>query len=261
MPYTVKLDVFEGPLDLLLHLVSKERVDVAQISISTITEEYLRAVRAMEEVELDLASSFLILAATLLELKTIKLLPKRGLDDPELAALLEERDHLIHRLIEYSTFKGAADALEATLKENEGHYPRIADVPEELIHAAPDILEGVTANHLADLADGALAPKPEVHVDTTIVAPIRVSVREMIDQIAEEIRDKTTTSFKELCSAVTARIEVIVRFLALLELYKSQSVDIEQTVPFGEIVVRWRQPKGSDYTFPSTEAAEVDEYE
>lgn len=242
MTYAVKLDVFEGPLDLLLHLVTKERVDVAEVSISAITDEYLKAVRAMEEIDLEAASSFLVLAATLLELKTIKLLPRRSIQDPELLALLEERDHLVHRLIEYSTFKKVSEALKGMFDSSQGYHSRFSDIPEELVGKAPDLLEGVTIDKLRDLAFQALAPRSEVHIDTSYVAPIRVSVREMIDELAERVRDKRTTSFKELCREVTGRIQVIVRFLALLELYKTQSIDIEQTQPFGEIVVRWRQP-------------------
>ncbi|MGH2690409.1 MAG: segregation/condensation protein A, partial [Actinomycetota bacterium] len=103
MTYSVRLDAFEGPLDLLLHLVSRERMDVAEISISAITEEFLRSIDPLQELDLDAASGFLVLAATLLELKSLKLLPRRVAVDPEVAALLEERDRLLHRLVEYST--------------------------------------------------------------------------------------------------------------------------------------------------------------
>lgn len=242
MSYAVRLEVFEGPLDLLLHLVSKERVDVADVSISTITDEYLRAVKQMDEVDLDVASSFLVLAATLLELKSLKLLPRRQEVDPELAALLEERDHLLHRLIEYSTFKQAADAISVLIAANAGHFVRVADLPDELVPRVPDIFEGLTVEKLAAAAAKVLSPKPTVIVDTSHVTPIRVSVREMVDMLADQIQSKRATSFTELCRDVRERIEVIVRFLALLELYKSQSVDLEQQVPFEEIVVRWRQP-------------------
>jgi len=242
MTHSVKLDVFEGPLDLLLHLITKERVDVSQVSVSTITEEYLHAVKAMDEIDLEAASSFLVLAATLLELKTIRLLPRRTVEDPELLALLEERDHLIHRLIEYSTFKRVSEEMRRMFESNHGYHSRVAYVPPELIARAPDLLEGVTPQRLADLAVKAMAPRMVPHVDTFYVAPVRVSVREMIDELAEQVRQDRTTSFRELCQQVTARIQRIVRFLALLELYKMQSIDLQQDQPFGEIVVRWRQP-------------------
>lgn len=242
MTYTVKLDVFEGPLDLLLHLVSKERVDVADVSISTITDEYLRAVKAMGEIDLNLASSFLVMAATLLELKSLRLLPGRVADDPELAELLEERDHLLHRLIEYATFKEVALQFIDWFGENEGYYPRTAGLPEELVPALPDILAGLTADKLAAAAAKALAGKPTVSIDDAHITPMRVSVGEIVELLIMQIRQQGRTSFRELCGQVKERLEIIVRFLALLELFKNQSVDLEQKAPFEEIVVRWRQP-------------------
>lgn len=243
MTYAVRLDVYEGPLDLLLHLVSKESVDVAEISISSITEEYLREIRKLQEIDLEVASSFLVLAATLLELKSLKLLPDRGRQDPELAALLEERDHLLHRLIEYATFKGAAARIVEELERNLGFVSRSAEIPEEIAASTPDLLEGITLEGLSAAAAGALRPKPAPVVDTTHIAPIRVSVRETIDLIMKEMRDKRTATFSELCRAAAARIEVIVNFLALLELFRMNSVELEQSRPFGDIVVRWKEPR------------------
>lgn len=242
MTYAVRLDVFEGPLDLLLNLVSKERVDVADISISSITDEYLHAVRQLGEIELDAASSFLVLAATLLELKSLKLLPKSSTIDPELAALLEERDHLIHRLIEYSTFKSAAEQLTRMFVGNEGYFSRVADLPEELQPSLPDIFEGLTGAKVAAAAAIALAPRVLERVDISHVTPIRVSVREMVDMLAEEISESGTTSFRRLCMKAAGRIDVIVRFLALLELFKLQSIELEQSKPFEDITIRWRRP-------------------
>lgn len=241
MTYEVRLEVFEGPLDLLLHLVSKERVDVAEVSISTITDEYLRTLKKLEEIDIDVASSFLVLAATLLELKSLKLLPGRLGDDPELAALLEERDHLLHRLIEYSTFKRAAYVVAEGLLAGRGYFPRVADVPEELIASTPDLLEGVGLEEIAAAARRALAPRVSAPVDTSFIAPIRVNVREMIDLLQRQVRARGTTSFGELCREVKTRIEVIVRFLALLELFRLESIELEQPKPFEEIVVRWRE--------------------
>lgn len=246
MVHAVKLDVFEGPLDLLLHLVSKERVAVSEISISTITEEYLQALRKMDRIELDLATSFLVLAATLLELKTVKLLPGRGVDDPELAALLEERDHLLHRLIEYSMFKGAAAAIFNGLEANEGHYNRTADVPEELRGKVPDLLENVDPADLAQLMARIGAPKPRTEVPMDHVSPITVSLAEALDNMVAEIRATGTTSFRKLCRTATNRIDIVINFLALLELFKNQSVELEQPTHFSDIVVRWRTPASEE---------------
>jgi len=243
MSYPVKLEVFEGPLDLLLQLVSKERVDISEVSISTITDEYLQAVKSMEELDLDMASSFLVLAATLLELKSVRLLPRRTIEDPELAALLEERDHLLHRLVEYSTFKNASSTLVELLRKNEGFVPRQADIPEELHPALPNIMEGITAAKLAAAASKVLAPKPEPIVDISHVTAIRVSVREMIDLLSDQISASGSVRFSELRAQSSGRIEVIVRFLAILEMFKRQQVELEQLAPFEEIVIRYRQPQ------------------
>lgn len=242
MTHAVRLDVFEGPLDLLLHLVSKERVDVSEVSISTITDEYLHILEAMEEIDVEAASSFLVLAATLLEIKSLKLLPG-SVEDPEVVALLEERDRLLHMLIEYSTFKGVAGIIAANLEESRDRFPRIADIPQELVGSFPDILEGVVPEDLAREAVRLLAPKSSEPVDISFIAPIRVSVRDMIELLAEQVRTRGKTSFRDLCREAAARIDVIVRFLALLELLRTGSVEVEQERPFDEIVIRWREPR------------------
>lgn len=258
MSYAVRLDVFEGPLDLLLQLVSKERVDVADISISTITDDYLQAVKHMEKIDLDLASAFLVLAATLLELKSYKLLPKKVIDDPELAALLEERDHLVHRLIEYSTFKRAAESMKGMLAENEDFHTRTPQIPPELAPALPDIFAGLTVNMLAEAAVGVFAPRSQPVVDLSHVTPMKVSVREMIELLADQIQVLGSSHFSEIRRHAADRIGVIVRFLALLELFKRQSVDLEQPEPFGDIVIRWRQPMAEPWKRPENDERDTD---
>jgi segregation and condensation protein A len=241
MTYAVRLDAFEGPLDLLLHLVSRERVDVADISISAITEEFLRSIEGLEELDLDVASGFLVVAATLLELKSLKLLPRRVAVDPEVAALLEERDRLLHRLVEYSTFKGAAQSLLGALRSNEGFFARQAGVPDELVPAIPDVLQGVTAGQLGAVAAKALVPRVFAPIDTSHIGPVRISVRDVIRELERRLRDIGVASFRDLCWS-EERIEVVVRFLALLELVKGDTVEVEQRSPFAEIVIRWRRP-------------------
>ncbi|MGI8427519.1 MAG: segregation and condensation protein A [Actinomycetota bacterium] len=242
MTYAVKIENYEGPLELLLELVSKERMDVADVSISVITGEYLRVVSGMGELDLDVATSFLILAATLLELKSFKLLPSRPAGDPELAALLEERDHLVHRLIEYSTFKQVAQLFRDRLTKNAGFFIRKADLPKELLGPPPDMLEGLSIDMLGRAAARALTPKPDPTVDVTHVTPITVSIGETVAMLVRQIEQSGVATFKALCRSATGRIHVIVRFLALLEMFKDQKVELEQRNPFDEIVVRWRQP-------------------
>jgi segregation and condensation protein A len=238
--YAVKLDVFEGPLDLLLHLISKERVNVADICIADVTEEYLRATAALGEVDLETASSFLILAATLLELKSLKLLPSRSTVDPELRLLLEERDRLLHKLVVYATFKKVAVQLEARMSANTGYHSRTAELPEELVPAAPDILRGLTAEKLARAAVRALTPPDKPSVDTSHITRITVSLEEMIEQLRTRMERERSGSFRGICSSARSRIDVVIALLAILELFKSQTVDIEQNDPFGEIAITYR---------------------
>ncbi|HYR61664.1 MAG TPA: segregation/condensation protein A [Actinomycetota bacterium] len=242
MSFAVHLSVFEGPLDLLLQLVSKDRVDVADVTIATITEDFLRAVDALDTIDLDGASSFLVLAATLLELKSVKLLPHEEAD-PETAALLEERDRLLQRLVEYATFKAASEALSQVLDANEGYFTRAGGVPEELRPALPDLLEGVTLERFWKVAAKVFAPRVAQPVDTSFIAPMRVSVAEMVEVLAEELRRRRFTSFRDLCGESASRADVVVRFLALLELFRQQCVQVEQPGPFDGITVRWRQPR------------------
>jgi segregation and condensation protein A len=239
--FAVHQDVFEGPLDLLLQLVSKDRVDVAEVTIATITDDFLRAIEALGSLDLDAASSFLVLAATLLELKSLKLLPREEAD-PETAALLEERDRLLQRLVEYATFKGAADALSWVLDANEGYFTRTGGIPDELRPALPDLLEGVTLEQFWKVAVKVFAPRVSAPVDTSYIAPMRVSVAEMVEVLAEELRRRRAVSFRDLCGESASRADVVVRFLALLELFRQQYVEVEQPGPFDGITVRWRQP-------------------
>jgi segregation and condensation protein A len=243
MSFPVHLEVFEGPLDLLLQLVSKERVDVTRISIQTITEDFLRSIEAVGPLELEPASSFLVLAATLLELKSLRLLPHEA-PDPETAALLEERDRLLHRLVEYATFKAAAQALGLALEAGEHYFARTCGIPDELRPAAPDPLEGVTLEAFGRVAARVFSPRAEATpVDTSYIAPLRVSVGEMVELLAEELRRHRAASFRELCGQGASRAEVVVRFLALLELFRRSLVEVEQPGPLSGITVRWRQPR------------------
>ncbi|MEX2588519.1 MAG: segregation/condensation protein A [Actinomycetota bacterium] len=239
MSYAVKLDVYEGPLDLLLQLISKERVNVADVSIARVTEEYLRAVRDLGEADLETASSFLVLAATLLELKSLKLLPKRSTEDPEIKLLLEERDRLLHRLIVYASFKQMASELADRLEANAGFYSRSAELPEELIPAAPDPLRALTSKKLAQAAARVFAPPEEETVDLSHVTPMKLSLEEMIDTLKERMRRRRQSTFRALCSASTSRIDVVVSLLAVLELSKHKVIEIDQEEPFAEISLKW----------------------
>jgi segregation and condensation protein A len=236
--HEVKTEVFEGPIDLLLHLITRQRVDIYEISLATITEEYLRAVSAMDEVDLEKATGFLVVAATLLELKSSRLLPGRSADDLD-PDLLEERDLLLAKLVETATFKEAGGWLWAGLEEGAGFHPRTAGPEPELVSSAPDLLRGLKPQDLARAAATALNKPPPLVLDTSHLAPIRASVHDAIVELSGRLSRQGSATFEALCTDAGERIEVVVRFLAVLELFKAGAVDMGQADRFGSIRVAW----------------------
>lgn len=239
MTYAVKLDAYEGPLDLLLQLISRERINVADINIADVTDEFLRLMAEMGDVDLETASSFLILAATLLELKSLKLLPNRNQTDPAIKLLLEERDRLLHRLIVYSSFKEAAGAMGSLMARNIDFHARVAELPEELVPQAPDIFRDLTPRMLAGAAVRALSPSDAPSVDTSHLTPTIVSLAEMVNRLRSQIEDAGFSSFRDLCKTATHRMQVVVSLLAVLELFRTELIEIDQSEPFADISVSW----------------------
>jgi segregation and condensation protein A len=237
MAYEVSLDVFEGPIDLLLHLITRRRVDIYDVSLAAITDEYLATLKRMQAMDLDVATGFLVIAATLLELKSARLLPAppSELDDD----LLEERDRLLARLVECSTFREAGTAIAAGLAAGAHFHPREVTLEETFIHSSPDLLANTSLDDLARAAADVFAVIPEVELELSHVQPIRASVRDAIAALAGALADGKTESFSVLCGGATARIDVVVRFLALLELFKAGAVTIDQAERFGDIRARW----------------------
>ncbi|MGH9151397.1 MAG: segregation and condensation protein A [Acidimicrobiales bacterium] len=244
MPYEVSTPVFEGPFDLLLHLITRQQVDLYEVSLSAIVDSYLAHLEAMERLDLDVATEFLLIAATLIELKTSRLLP--GVRDAELddeLARWEERDLLLARLVECKTFKDAARALERLAERADRSRPRVAGMEERFLALVPDVLAGVTPDDLRAALRRALAPKPPPpRVDVAHVAMIKASVRDSVDELSTVLAATGPTTFRRLTAGLGERIEVIVRFLALLELYKDGLVELEQAGAFGELRVSWRGP-------------------
>jgi segregation and condensation protein A len=244
VPYEVSTPVFEGPFDLLLHLITSEQVDVYEVSLSRIVDGYLAELDRMDHLDLDMATEFLLIAATLIELKTKRLLP--GHDDTDLDEELQlyaERDTLLARLLECKTFKDAAAELERMARIAGRSHPRRAGLEERFIDVAPDILAGVTPADLATALVRALTPKPVPRVDLDHVAPIRASVRDALEELVIELPRAGRTTFRELTGQHRDRLEVIVRFLAVLELYKRGLVDIDQAGNFGELQIAWVGPE------------------
>jgi len=248
MDYVVRTEVFEGPFDLLLHLIARQRVDIWQVSLSRITEDYLAEVRRMRQLNLEVATEFLVVAATLLELKAARLLPAPDADPDEAETALEERDLLFARLLQYRAYKQAAELFGERLAEQAAYLPRRVGAEDLLKGIALDLLTGVEPAELARLAAAAVTPAPQPEVRTSHIAPPKLSVAEAVADLAVRLRERGSSSFEELVGGTALPIEVVVGLLALLELYKRSLVEIEQTATFGAIAVRWT---GGDATAPT----------
>ncbi|HEX2700164.1 MAG TPA: ScpA family protein [Acidimicrobiales bacterium] len=248
MPYEVSTPVFEGPFDLLLHLITRQQVDLYEVSLSAIVDAYVAHLGDMADLDLDVATEFLLIAATLIELKASRLLPDVGdADLDEELALWEERDLLLARLLECKTFKDAARALERLAMAADLSRPRVAGMEERFLSLVPDVLAGVTPQHLRTALLRALAPKaPPPRVDLSHVNLIRASVRDTVDELCTSLPATGPTTFRRLTAGIDERIQVIVHFLALLELYKDGLVELEQAAAFGEMRVLWVGPVGAE---------------
>jgi segregation and condensation protein A len=236
--YEVKLEVFEGPIDLLLNLITRQRVDIYDVSLAAITDEYLAALHRMEHLDLESATGFLVVAATLLELKSARLLPASRWDEAS-AGLLEERDLLLARLVECATYREAGMWLAGALKAGESYHPRRAGLEPHYEGLAPDVLAAVGAIDVAEAGARLLAPRPTLVLDTSHLAPIKASVKDAIVEVADRLESGGRLSFEDLCAGRGERIQVVVRFLALLELFKAGAVELAQAHRFGDIVVTW----------------------
>ena len=260
MPYTVSTPVFEGPFDLLLHLISREQVDLWEVSLADIVDAYVATLERMRAaLDLEVATEFLLIAAVLLELKARRLLPGRDDVEPEEElALWEERDLLLARLLECKTFKDAAGAMQRMM-ENAGHsWARVAGPDERYAAAAPDLLAGVTAEGLRHAMQDLLVAKPVTGVLLDHVAPVRISVRDAVDELLAELPRAGRMSFGELAGDLGDRLQVIVRFLALLELYKRGLVDLNQVSPNDPLEVWWL---ADELRAGDVEAFDVEEYQ
>jgi segregation and condensation protein A len=238
MSYEVRTSVFEGPFDLLLHLILKQEVELWEISLSRLVDEYITAIELMDRLDLDVATEFLLIAATLVELKARRLLP--GAEELELDEELlrfEERDLLLGRLLECKTFKDAARVLEARLGQGLRSLPRLAGPEEPFRSLAPDPLEQTSLQSFEAAARRALIPPEMPLVSMDHVAPIRISVRDAIEAVMLRLPETGSLSFRELVAGIDDRIEVIVRFLACLELYKQGVVELEQIENFADLHV------------------------
>lgn len=241
--FTVRLTNFEGPFDLLLQLIGRHQLDVTEIALSVVTDEFIAHLRALgDELDLDQASEFLVVASTLLDLKAARLLPAAEIEDEDDLELLEARDLLFARLLQYRAYKEAA----AFLREREtvaaGRYAREAPLEPRFAELLPEVLLGITPERFAALAAKALTPKepPTVGVGHLHAPP--VSVAEQLLAVRTALVGAGTLTFRSLTGDCVTTMEVVARFLALLELYRQQRVTFTQLTPLGELHVRWTGP-------------------
>ncbi|MCW2869969.1 segregation/condensation protein A [Actinacidiphila oryziradicis] len=249
--FTVRLVNFEGPFDLLLQLISKHKLDVTEIALSKVTDEFISHIRAMgPEWDLDQATEFLVVAATLLDLKAARLLPAAEVEDEEDLALLEARDLLFARLLQYRAYKQVAAIFADRLEAEGRRYPRTVGLEPQHAELLPEVVLSIGPERFAQLAVKAMQPKPkpQVYVDH-IHAPL-VSVREQAEHVIAILRERGAASFGELTADAPDTLTVVARFLALLELYREKVVALDQEEALGTLQVRWTGGGEEDRTQP-----------
>jgi len=239
--FEVHLSNFTGPFDLLLSLIAKHKLDVTEVALATVTDEFVSHIRdAAEEWNLDTASEFLVIAATLLDLKAARLLPTNDSEDPEDIELLEARDLLFARLLQYRAYKEIAGQIVERLDVQGRYTPRSVSLEPQLAALLPDLVWSIGPEELAVIAAQTLAPRPPpagVSLDH-LHAPA-VSVREQAAIVVERLRRDGQSTFRALVADAETPLIVVGRFLALLELYRESAILFEQLAPLGELTVRW----------------------
>ena len=240
MAYEVHLGVYDGPFSLLLQLITAEEVDVYAVSLTDIVDAFLTELHRLETVDLDLATEFLLIASTLVELKCRRLLPgSAGTDLDEDFALFEARDYLLARLVECKTFTGAAESLAALEVDASRSITRRIGPDDRFEHVAADLLANVTPSLLLGIARRALRDRPVPVIATGHIHDDEISVAETLDNILGILPERGRMSMRQLTSGDRTRPRFVATFLALLELYKRELVDLEQASSFGELVVVW----------------------
>lgn len=238
--FRLHLANFEGPFDLLLQLISRHKLDITEVALSQVTDEFIGHVKAAgAHWDLDQTSSFVVVAATLLDLKAARLIPSGEVDDPEDLALLEARDLLFVRLLQYRAFKQVAAYLGSTLAEQDRRHPRQAGLEPSFARLLPEVELTITPDRFAALAAKALAPKQLPSLSLAHLHAPAVSVREQAGVLVERLRRASALTFRALTSDAPDRVTTVARFLALLELYREGAVAFEQLMPLGELTVRW----------------------
>ncbi|MBW8751559.1 MAG: segregation/condensation protein A [Propionibacteriales bacterium] len=238
--FAVRLDNFEGPFDLLLSLIGKHKMDVTEVALSQVTDEFIAHIKAAGDVwDLEQTTSFLLVASTLLDLKAARLLPAGDVEDEDDLALLEARDLLFGRLLQYRAFKQVASVLERRLAEEALRFPRSVGLDDRFANLLPDVLIGLGLEEFATLAAKALEPKPEPELSLAHIHAPAVSVREQAHIVVERLKVQGALTFRKLAGDAPDTMTKVARFLALLELFREGVVAFDQVSPLGELTIRW----------------------
>jgi segregation and condensation protein A len=241
--FSVHLSNFDGPFDLLLQLISRHKMDVTEVSLSMVTDEFISFIRALEASgegwELDQATEFLVVAATLLDLKAARLLPSGDVEDEEDLALLEARDLLFARLLQYRAFKEIAATFNERIATADKSFARVVALDPSLAALLPEVLIGVGAARFAAIAERVLTPKATPTVAIQHLHMALVSVAEESKMVVEALRHSKTLSFRNLISDADSTLVVVARFLALLDLYRQGVLRFDQVIALGELQISW----------------------
>jgi len=240
--FSVSLGNFEGPFDLLLQLIAKHQLDITEVALSVVTSDFIAYTRELED-DLEQTTHFLLVAATLLDLKTARLLPQAEVEDEEDLALLEARDLLFARLMQYRAFKSVAAILAERYENALLRHPRAVTLEPRFATLLPEVEIRATPQDLAELAAGALAPKQPPLVSLAHLHAPAVSVREQAHLVVDRLRRERSLTFRALVQDAPDGQTKVARFLSLLELFREGMLAFEQAVPLGELTVRWT---GSD---------------
>lgn len=241
--FSVHLDNFDGPFDLLLQLISRHKLDITEVSLSLVTDEFIAYIRALEASgegwRLDQATEFLVIAATLLDLKAARLLPSGEIEDEEDLALLEARDILFARLLQYRAFKEIAANFQEAIAQADKSFPRVVALDPALASLLPEVLIGVGPERFAAIADRVLTPKAPPVVAVEHLHSALVSVAEESKLVVDALRKGRTVSFRSLVAEAESTLIVVARFLALLDLYRQGALRFEQVVALGDLQITW----------------------
>jgi len=258
-PFSLRLENFEGPFDLLLSLIAKHKLDITEVALSQVTDEFIAFIKqAGPEWDLEQTSSFLLVASTLLDLKAARLLPQGDVEDEEDLALLEARDLLFARLLQYRAFKQVASVLETRMTGEARRFPRAVGLEERFATLLPEVLIGLGLEEFAALAAKAMEPKPVLELSLAHIHAPTVSVREQAAVVVDRLRRQGTMTFRALSGDSPDTLTTVARFLALLELFRDNTVAFEQVTPLGELSVRWT---GGDEVDVEAELERIDEFD